>query len=108
MPCLRQGDYIDITIGTGLGITTMAAAALGNTVSDLAGIGSAWYVENIAVKIGIKPPELSPEQLESKGARWSANGVRFDGAHGRLSQKLECFCSVTRAQSSTELFPCRT
>ncbi|KAG0725106.1 Transmembrane protein 65 [Chionoecetes opilio] len=67
------GDYIDITIGTGLGISTMAAAALGNTISDLAGIGSAWYVENVAVKIGIMPPELSPEQLESMGARWSAN-----------------------------------
>lgn len=67
------GDYIDLTIGTGLGISTMAAAALGNTVSDLAGIGSAWYVENIAVKTGIKPPELSPEQLEGMAARWSAN-----------------------------------
>lgn len=55
----------------------MAAAALGNTVSDLAGIGSAWYVENIAVKIGIKAPELSPEQLEGMGARWSANMVSF-------------------------------
>lgn len=74
---LRQGDYIDTTIGTGLGISTMAAAALGNTISDLAGIGSAWYVENIAVKIGIKAPELSPEQLEGMSARWSANVVRF-------------------------------
>lgn len=74
---LLQGDYIDTTIGTGLGISTMAAAALGNTISDLAGIGSAWYVENIAVKIGIKAPELSPEQLEGMAARWSANVVRF-------------------------------
>ncbi|XP_050704518.1 transmembrane protein 65-like isoform X4 [Eriocheir sinensis] len=73
------GDYIDTTIGTGLGISTMAAAALGNTISDLAGIGSAWYVENIAVKIGIKAPELSPEQLESMSARWSANVGRGAG-----------------------------
>lgn len=87
MPCLRQGDYIDITIGTGLGITTMTAAALGNTVSDLAGIGSAWYVENIAVKIGIKAPELSPEQLEGMAARWSANMVRFDEVHGKIPEE---------------------
>lgn len=73
----RQGDYIDTTIGTGLGISTMAAAALGNTISDLAGIGSAWYVENIAVKIGIKAPLLTTEQLEGMAARWSANLVRF-------------------------------
>jgi Transmembrane protein 65 len=40
---LSQGDYIDLTIGMTLGISTMAAAALGNTISDVAGIGSAWY-----------------------------------------------------------------
>jgi Transmembrane protein 65 len=28
-----------------LGISTMAAAALGNTISDIAGIGSAWYAK---------------------------------------------------------------
>ncbi|XP_068231783.1 transmembrane protein 65 [Palaemon carinicauda] len=73
------GDYIDTTIGVGLGISTMAAAALGNTVSDLAGIGSAWYVENIAVKIGIKPPNLCHEQLEMTSARWSSNIGRGAG-----------------------------
>ncbi|XP_071548048.1 uncharacterized protein [Panulirus ornatus] len=73
------GDYIDVTIGTTLGISTMAAAALGNTVSDLAGIGSAWYVENIAVKIGIHPPDMSQEQLDRMSARWSANAGRGAG-----------------------------
>ncbi|KAK3861838.1 hypothetical protein Pcinc_032238 [Petrolisthes cinctipes] len=67
------GDYIDLTIGTMLGISTMAAAALGNTISDLAGIGSAWYVENIAVKIGIRAPELTQEQLGLMSCRWIAN-----------------------------------
>lgn len=55
----------------------MAAAALGNTVSDLAGIGSAWYVENIAVKIGIRAPELTQEQLDLMSSRWTANVVSF-------------------------------
>lgn len=64
-----------MTIGTTLGISTMGAAALGNTVSDLAGIGSAWYVENIAVKIGIHAPVLSQEQLDRMSSRWSANVV---------------------------------
>ena len=64
-----------MTIGTALGISTMAAAALGNTVSDLAGIGSAWYVENIAVKIGMKPPNLGQEQLDMMSSRWSSNIV---------------------------------
>ena len=34
-----QGDYIDTTLGATLGISTMAAAALGNWISDLSGIG---------------------------------------------------------------------
>jgi Zn-dependent membrane protease YugP len=33
------GEYIDITIGTALGISTMAAAAFGNLISDLFGLG---------------------------------------------------------------------
>ncbi|XP_069173416.1 uncharacterized protein [Procambarus clarkii] len=73
------GDYIDVTIGTALGISTMGAAALGNTISDLAGIGSAWYVENIAVKIGIRAPDLCQEQLDRWSARWSANAGRGIG-----------------------------
>ncbi|XP_076041569.1 transmembrane protein 65 isoform X2 [Oratosquilla oratoria] len=70
---IMAGDYIDLTIGATLGISTLAAAALGNTISDLAGIGSAWYVENIAAKIGVKPPNLSKEQMQLSSSTWSAN-----------------------------------
>ncbi|XP_059470612.1 uncharacterized protein LOC132193760 [Neocloeon triangulifer] len=73
------GDYIDLTIGMTLGISTMAAAALGNTISDVAGIGSAWYVENIVQKFGFKPPPLSPIQLDMKSSRRVANFGRAIG-----------------------------
>ncbi|CAM9152537.1 unnamed protein product, partial [Phaeothamnion confervicola] len=33
------GEYIDLTLGVALGISTMAAAALGNLVSDIFGVG---------------------------------------------------------------------
>ena len=36
-----QGEYIDWTLGLTLGISTMAAAGLGNMISDLAGLGLA-------------------------------------------------------------------
>ena len=36
-----QGEYIDHTIGIALGISTMAAAAFGNLISDLFGLGYA-------------------------------------------------------------------
>ncbi|CAG7827926.1 unnamed protein product [Allacma fusca] len=51
----------------------MAAAALGNTISDVAGIASVWYVEHFADKIGIPNPKLSALQLASMPVRWSAN-----------------------------------
>ena len=59
--------------GMKFGMSTMAAAALGNTISDLMGIGSAWYVESLADKLGARPPDLSPEQLEMRSSRLAAN-----------------------------------
>jgi len=64
------GDYIDLTIGVTLGISTMAAAALGNLISDVAGVGSAWYVESLSAKVGIKAPVLTPEQLSMGATTW--------------------------------------
>ena len=40
-PSSSQGEYIDLTIGAALSISTMAAAGLGNLISDLAGLGLA-------------------------------------------------------------------
>ncbi|KAH9506909.1 Transmembrane protein 65 [Dermatophagoides farinae] len=64
------GDYIDLTLGVALGISTMAAAGLGNALSDIAGVGSAYYVERLADKIGVKPPKLSLAQLQMSRTRW--------------------------------------
>ncbi|XP_038057852.1 transmembrane protein 65-like [Patiria miniata] len=66
------GDYIDLTIGVTLGISTMAAAALGNLVSDLAGVGLAGYVESLASRVGVHPKELTPEQADMRKTRWIA------------------------------------
>lgn len=40
----------------------MAAAGLGNALSDVAGIGSAFYVEKLASQVGIEHPHLSKSQ----------------------------------------------
>lgn len=71
------GDYIEYSVGTVMTISTMAAAALGNTISDVLGIGSAVYVERIVEVIGIRPPDLTPVQLEMKSARRASNFVRY-------------------------------
>jgi len=73
------GEYIDASIGASLTISTMAAAALGNTLSDVFGVGSAWYVEASARRLGMNPPNLTEEQLESTSARIAVNGGRAFG-----------------------------
>ena len=73
------GEYIDTHIGTTLCISTMAAAALGNTVSDVFGIASAWYVEHWSGRLGIHAPALSLEQLQLTSCRVTANAGRAIG-----------------------------
>ena len=73
------GDYIDTTIGVTLGISTMAAAGLGNALSDIAGIGSAWYVEKMAAKIGVEEPKMSLTQAQMTRTRWSVQLGRIVG-----------------------------
>ena len=57
----------------------MAAAALGNTLSDVFGVGSAWYVEASARRLGMNPPNLTDEQLDSRSARIATNAGRALG-----------------------------
>lgn len=53
----------------------MAAAAFGNTISDILGIGSAFYVERLVQKIGFKAPKLTPIQMDLPKSRRAANLV---------------------------------
>ncbi|XP_066997916.2 uncharacterized protein [Anabrus simplex] len=69
------GDTIEMTMGTMMVISTMAAAALGNTISDVLGIGSAWYVERMAARVGVRPPALTPIQLDMSSSRVATNLV---------------------------------
>lgn len=74
-----QGDYIDVYLGSYFFLSTMAAAALGNTFSDVIGIGTAFYVERIANRIGFSPPKLSPIQMDMPSSRNFANLGRVLG-----------------------------
>ncbi|CEF59438.1 Transmembrane protein 65 [Strongyloides ratti] len=79
MIMIIAGEYIDQQIGTIFTISTMAAAALGNTISDVSGVGLAHYVEIIVGKFGIKHPDLSADQLNSKKGRLISNFARAFG-----------------------------
>ncbi|XP_015110228.1 uncharacterized protein LOC107036645 isoform X1 [Diachasma alloeum] len=73
------GEQIETSVGAVIAISTMAAAALGNTISDILGIGSAYYVELLAQKIGFQPPRLTPIQLDLPKSRLAANLGRVIG-----------------------------
>lgn len=73
------GDQIELILNQRFPISTMAAAALGNTVSDVIGIGSVHYVEMFAQKIGFVAPKLTLIQLNLPRTRIAANLGRVIG-----------------------------
>lgn len=70
---IAAGTQIELSIGVTFGISTMAAAALGNLVSDLAGLGLAGYVEALAVRFGMPIPDLTPKQVDMWQTRVSSH-----------------------------------
>uniref|UniRef100_A0A0K0FE32 Transmembrane protein 65 (inferred by orthology to a human protein) n=1 Tax=Strongyloides venezuelensis TaxID=75913 RepID=A0A0K0FE32_STRVS len=79
MIMIIAGEYIDQQLGAIFTISTMAAAALGNTISDVSGVGLAHYVEVLVGKFGIKHPDLSADQLNSRKGRLISNIARAVG-----------------------------
>ncbi|XP_029604796.1 transmembrane protein 65-like isoform X2 [Salmo trutta] len=73
------GTQIELSIGVILGISTMAAAALGNLVSDLAGLGLAGYVEALACRCGLVGPDLNPKQADMWQTRVSTHSGKAMG-----------------------------
>ncbi|XP_048849501.1 transmembrane protein 65-like [Brienomyrus brachyistius] len=70
---IAAGTQIELSIGVVFGISTMAAAALGNLVSDLAGLGLAGYVEALAHRLGMQIPDLTPKQADMWQTRVSSH-----------------------------------
>ncbi|XP_015230487.1 PREDICTED: transmembrane protein 65 [Cyprinodon variegatus] len=70
---IAAGTQIELSIGVTLGISTMAAAALGNLVSDLAGLGLAGYVEALASRLGMQVPDLTAKQVDMWQTRLSSH-----------------------------------
>jgi tRNA-specific adenosine deaminase 1 len=53
------GDRIDASLGLKLGISTMAAAALGNLISDICGIGIGDMIEGVCMRWGLTSPSMT-------------------------------------------------
>ncbi|OQV20306.1 putative Transmembrane protein 65 [Hypsibius exemplaris] len=94
------GSYIEVGIGMVFTISTMAAAALGNAVSDVAGVGSASYVEHLSRKLGSGPPPLTAKQIDMRSTRW-----RMSLGRG-LGVAIGCILGMFPLLFYTEKKPC--
>lgn len=56
------GELIDASLCVAFNFSTMAAAAIGNTISDTAGIFSGGAVEELAKKFGVEEPRFDNRQ----------------------------------------------
>lgn len=108
-----QGDQIELMLNRRFPISTMAAAALGNTVSDVIGIGSVHYVEMFAQKVGFQAPKLTLVQLNLPRTRIAANVVwlsRHVSLNCYLSKshflelRLSCCLLLTLNSNKEEFF----
>ena len=64
---ILAGDAMDLTIGVRFGVSTMFAAAIGNCISDIAGVATGGWVEAMSSRLGWgAPPRLSHAQLRLK------------------------------------------
>jgi len=66
---LVAGDMIDISLGRTFGISTLAAAGLGNLISDVAGLGVGGYIESASKFLGLKDPKLTIQQIQTRKVR---------------------------------------
>ena len=68
---ILAGDAIDTSLGVLLGISTMCAAAIGNIVSDVAGIMLGTLIEDFCATLGLPIPQISAAQRQLRSVRFA-------------------------------------
>lgn len=93
------GDAIDTSLGVTLGISTMCAAAIGNIISDVAGIMLGTIIEDFTARLGLPAPNVSAAQRQLRS-------VRFAGQFGTLvGVGMNCHRSFAFRNYSSLLLP---
>ena len=76
------GASIEASVGLTFNLTVMAAAALGNTFSDMGGVFMGNYVEHLAEKLNLPKANLSDKQKTYRSAKFAdAFGSCFGNSH---------------------------
>ena len=66
---LMAGQQIEVGIGAALGLSTLAAAGIGQIFSDVSGVFSGGAVDAMASRLKLQPHQLSQQQLTLPAAR---------------------------------------
>mmetsp|Transcript_23 Transcript_23/g.31 ORF Transcript_23/g.31 Transcript_23/m.31 type:complete len:475 (-) Transcript_23:51-1475(-) len=66
------GDAIDTTVGVALGISTLCAAAIGNIISDVAGVMLGTVIEDFCAHLGLPTPNISAAQRQLRSTRYAS------------------------------------
>ena len=76
---ILAGEFLEVNLGATLAISTMAAAAIGNLISDVVGLGAGGVIESGAARYGVQvPATLTAAQLTGRSAantRHAANVI---------------------------------
>lgn len=59
---ILAGDFIDARLGVAFGISTLAAAGIGNTISDVCGLWLSSIIETAGVAMGLPTSGLTTQQ----------------------------------------------
>lgn len=94
------GSAIEDTFGLMFGLTTLAAAGLGNMSSDVVGIGVGRYIESAADALRLPDPKLNKFQIASAVARRTATVASMFGI--ALGCILGMFPLLFRDEESAE------
>ena len=67
------GDMIDTSLGVALGISTMCAAAIGNIISDIAGLLLGTFIEDFCANhLNLPVPNLTTAQRQLRSVRFAS------------------------------------
>eukprot|EP00927_Polykrikos_kofoidii_P047745 TRINITY_DN42016_c0_g1_i1.p1 TRINITY_DN42016_c0_g1~~TRINITY_DN42016_c0_g1_i1.p1 ORF type:complete len:715 (+),score=154.51 TRINITY_DN42016_c0_g1_i1:125-2269(+) len=73
------GDTIDAHFGAAWGLTTLAAAGLGNWVSDVVGLGLGDVIERSAIRLGLNDGGITSAQQKLQMTRFVSLSARIIG-----------------------------
>jgi len=79
MIMLTVGETIDCTLGVAFGFSTLAAAGMGQMVSDASGITLQGLIERFADRLGLPDPKLTLAQQQMNVIKYWMIGARIFG-----------------------------